>query len=318
MATRTAMVSARKRAVSVLCIAVGVAACMPGRAGAQEQPPATEPDAAEEKLHIEVVEPVRPPEYLDPLPTAPAPAQCVPSCRRNYVCVAGRCVSECNPPCGAGEACQAGECVSREPPFPAVPAPEWPEYRDGLQPYEPRARRHKGFFLRLDLGVGGGMVERDTGPRDVELSGLATFFSVDVGGAPVENFILHARFSNAVMSDPELDVDGGEFEDDLDASLSFVMLGGGLTYYIMPINIYVTAVGGAMEATVTDNGFILADSDLGYGLEFDLGKEWWVASNLGIGLAGRVLYVNVPPDDDTSDDHLDGFIAGALFSATFN
>jgi hypothetical protein len=47
-----------------------------------------------------------------------SPNQCLPSCRKGYVCISGQCVTACNPACPMGEMCtEHGECVpgSAEP-----------------------------------------------------------------------------------------------------------------------------------------------------------------------------------------------------------
>jgi hypothetical protein len=89
-------------------------------------------------------------------------AECIPSCRRGFVCVAGACVSACNPPCAAHERCtEALECVSREPPAAYAPAsppsPSAPQASPGpqpesQQPAKPPSRRGPSIAAGLEFG----------------------------------------------------------------------------------------------------------------------------------------------------------------------
>ena len=59
--------------------------------------------------------------------------QCVPACRKSFICVKGQCVSHCNPPCAANEVCtDAAECVTIAP----APSPQ-PRYVPVVSPIEP-------------------------------------------------------------------------------------------------------------------------------------------------------------------------------------
>jgi len=59
--------------------------------------------------------------------------ECVPACRKSFICVKGQCVSHCNPPCSANEVCtDAAECVATSP----APAPQ-PRYAPAVSPSEP-------------------------------------------------------------------------------------------------------------------------------------------------------------------------------------
>ena len=178
---------------------------------------------------------------------------------------------------------------------------------------------HDGFMLRLTLGLGyGSSTEEIPTLGDIELSGASGFFSLDLGGALVDNLVLHGRLSDMVVASPTLSINGSEeFETGDDVSLTFYLLGAGLTYYLMPANVYFTGVVGIAKASA-DNGSTESSTKAGFGLEGDIGKEWWVSDNWGIGLAGRITFASVPDEVVTNDSTtLQALGFGVLFSATY-
>jgi hypothetical protein len=177
---------------------------------------------------------------------------------------------------------------------------------------------HTGFFLRLSLGFGYSRASRDTGVEDIALDGGSGFFAFDIGGAVVENLVLHARMSDFVNFSPTVKLGGEEYEAD-EVTLSFVLYGAGLTYYIMPVNFYATVAFGASLGMIEIDGDEYGETDVGFAVEGDLGKEWWVGSEWGLGVAARFSYASVPPASSSSDaEWLKGMGIAVLFSATYN
>jgi hypothetical protein len=185
-------------------------------------------------------------------------------------------------------------------------------------PEEP-AHLHTGFFLRLAIGPGYGWAERNTGVEDIAAYGLGFLFAFDIGGAVTENLIVHARISDFVNLGPTFERDGREYDGPDELTLAFILYGGGLTYYFMPANVYTTVAFGAALGLLELDGDAYSESDVGFGVDVDLGKEWWVGSEWGLGVAARFSYASVPPSSSNADaDWLDGIAVGALFSATYN
>jgi hypothetical protein len=188
-------------------------------------------------------------------------------------------------------------------------------------------REHTGFMLRLTTGLGYASVAQtvtineDLGLADNEidasLSGAAIPLSLDLGGAVSPNFNIHARFSLFAMLSPSLEIEGEEFTGPNDPSVTGFMFGGGFTYYFMPANFYLTGVLGVgflSERSVADE---VRSTDPGFALNFDLGKEWWVGGNWGLGLAGRIYYshTSLVVSDVGESEHATVMI-GAVMSAT--
>ena len=269
-------------------------------------------------------------------PTQPgSAASCHPPCRSNYLCHEGCCISSCNPVCADHEICMQGECMLRSmvagaahpqqeslaPPIPAPPPSPAPQLTPATPP--PGAYTHDGFMLRMALGFGGGQatskLSNFQSNPDAKARGNGVAFSIDVGGSPVENLILHARLEAFSLVDPVQD--GSQwFTTDGDTTLSFEVLGIGLTYYFMPHNLFVTAVVGTAHYSVAnDNRAYTSESGLGFNLE--LGKEWWVSENWGLGIAARLSHTSLSDaeDDDyeIGDEEVSFTGFAVLFSATY-
>ena len=185
--------------------------------------------------------------------------------------------------------------------------------------------------MRLSIGVGGGGVSGDNHVRSdirkVDLSSGGFGTSIAIGGALGENLILNADFFHATIFNPSVTVDGGFAgdADNLDPALGdigvgqdteLIGLGAGVTYYFMPVNLYLAGSVGLGQVAFTDSRKGGREgSNLGLGLNFMVGKEWWVAMDWGVGVAGQLIVLRAT--DDILGD-VSGLAANIMFSATYN
>ncbi len=177
---------------------------------------------------------------------------------------------------------------------------------------------HQGFFLRLD--VGGGYLEQRAPTNstlgDMKVSGGAGAFGVAVGGAVAENLVLAGHlFSNAV-SNPSISFSNGSSGSTNDTTSSLVGIGPALTYYFMPVNVYLSGTLAATRLSLRVNGQD-ANSDWGVGTRLALGKEWWVSDSWGLGLAGQFSWSS-NKDQGTGAPTIATWGLGLAFSATYN
>jgi hypothetical protein len=242
---------------------------------------------------------------------------------------------------GAPDAAPAPPQAAAQP-APAAPAepPAGPTYQQLGRP-EPEIEkgewnpwehvkgkhRHDGFYLRLAIGFGGGAVQGDDHERgDVDEIGLSsTGFgtSIGIGGALVENLILNADLFHATLFNPAVEVDGAEAGDaeDLDVDLGvgedteLVGLGIGLTYYVMPVNLYLAGSIGLGQTVFVDYTGDRKGGDIGLGANVMVGKEWWVGIDWGIGVAGQLIVVST---EDEILGGVRGLAFNVMFSATYN
>jgi hypothetical protein len=165
-------------------------------------------------------------------------------------------------------------------------------------------REHGGFFFRLSVGPAYARTERDPAPGVVfgpDLSGPSADYNVAIGGTVAPNLALHATFFGWTdLPAPEMN----------NSDLTATAAGGGLTAYIMPANVYVSASVGIAKLA----GF--EDSDAGIMGDFTLGKEWWVGNHWGVGLAAGWSPHSIPSGE--VNENWRGQSFAFRFSATRN
>jgi len=179
---------------------------------------------------------------------------------------------------------------------------------------------HDGFFLRLSLGVGAADTELDDEATDseIQLEGTAGDVNIAIGGVVAENLAIHATIFGWSITDPDAEIrePGFEEEGELEGDLSLGAFGGGITYYLMPVNIYFSGSIGAGRLTFDPEGFDEVDSDTGIVGDFTVGKEWFVSDNWGLGFAGGMSVHSIP--DGEFDENWTGKSFVLRFSSTFN
>jgi len=182
---------------------------------------------------------------------------------------------------------------------------------------------HDGFFLRFALGIGGASwSEADTVEAglggDLEVSGVGSGLEIAIGATVTDNLAIHATLFGMGVSDPDVTVGGTALGKAENTTLTGRAIGVGLTYYLMPINVYLSGSIGVGSARFTFNSGksdeIKIDTQDGYALDLIVGKEWWVSDQWGIGIAAQLVHMNVPDVDTT----LVGTGYHLMFSATYN
>ncbi|HWV38624.1 MAG TPA: hypothetical protein VN033_09110 [Vulgatibacter sp.] len=170
---------------------------------------------------------------------------------------------------------------------------------------------HDGFFLRFHLG-GGSMSARWDGPQDFSYSGPGGTFAFSLGGAFAPNLILFGEITSDAVSNPRFE---SEIRSDStrDTVLRVLGFGPGLTYYFMPVNLYLSGSVLLMRATV-DEPFQVEESDQGMGLKLAVGKEWWVSRDWGLGVAAFGTFGRIPHAKAT----IGASNVGIAFTATYN
>lgn len=186
----------------------------------------------------------------------------------------------------------------------------------------PGWHEHEGFMLRI--GVGGGYLNMsaEEGGTEVSVNGPSGIFNIALGGNVSPGLIIYGElFGNAIV-DPTVEVNGADFETE-DASASIAGVGVGLAYYL-PANVYFSGTLAASQLRFTqDYGDGTTDeyeTDFGPSFTGQIGKEWWVSDNWGLGLAGQILVGSLKDDDEDFGGEVTwstvGF--GLLFSATYD
>jgi hypothetical protein len=170
-----------------------------------------------------------------------------------------------------------------------------------------------GFFLRLSGGGGTATTTFDVFGADLDISGATGDVNLAIGGMVTRNLALHATLFGWLASDPDISFLGST--ETLAADVSINGFGAGLTYYFMPVNIYISGSVGAASMTV-ESEQTSGETDLGPAIDLTVGKEWWVSDSWGIGVAGAFGYHSVPEKGITGD--WTGTSFGIRFTASYN
>ena len=161
---------------------------------------------------------------------------------------------------------------------------------------------HEGFFLRLQLGPGGSSITRE----GESWSGVSLGLGLAIGGSPVEDFAIHLDFQTAWLFDPPGEVDG----------IAMQALGLGVTWYIMPVQIFLSGSAGVGWLAFGNDDGQTKDTSAGFALDVVVGKEWWIGADWGVGAGVQLLYMHV--QDYIDDEGIDALAVNALFTATYN
>jgi hypothetical protein len=96
-------------------------------------------------------------------------------------------------------------------------------------------------------------------------------------------------------------------------------LGVGATYYLQPFNLYVSGALATLQVSISDaNDNEVYASKFGFGAQAIVGKEWWVSSEWGLGVAFEIIGAAHMRDKDDSSVTWAGRAFSLLFSATYN
>jgi hypothetical protein len=176
------------------------------------------------------------------------------------------------------------------------------------------ARDHDdGFFLRLSSGVGHAGSEISWDSHSMKVSGIGGDANIAIGGIIAPDLAVHGTLNGWFLSDPEVELDNST--GDLPGDFYLSAFGGGVTYYLMPANVYLSASVGVGMLTV-DVGNVSVETDMGPVVDVTIGKEWWVGDEWGLGVAGTVGYHSIADPD--VDENWSGISVGLRFSATYN
>jgi len=178
-----------------------------------------------------------------------------------------------------------------------------------------------GFFASMSFGAYYESINDDIiggEYSNMQMKGYGGGANIKLGAAITENFILHGTIFTRTSGSMNVVADGTPIgtimgENDIDTR----MFGLGVTYYIMPANIFLSGSIGLNNFELTDNE-VVTTTPMGPGLYLELGKEWWISKNWDLGFNISLSYGGVDNESDTMSEALSGITLGVGFNATFN
>jgi len=205
---------------------------------------------------------------------------------------------------------------------PAPPPPQRGYYAAPRPAYYGYGHVHDGFFMRLTAGLGYVTASETYGGATDTYSGVGATFGAAFGGAIAPNLILFGEFLGTSVADPAYDVSGpGGGSGSMSGDMTLFGFGPGIAYYIEPINLYLSGTLAFSQMSFTDSSYgnyATSDTNWGVGASFAVGKEWWVARDWGIGLAGQLHLASMSDNVQGYDTRMTAAAFSLLFSATYN
>src|SRR4051794_23449229 len=198
-----------------------------------------------------------------------------------------------------------GNSPGSVPPAYATPAPTEPT--------------HGGVYVHLHLGGGFTSIKGSDGNgTTLKLSGGGPSFAVAVGGAVAPNLALFGNIFLTMASQPQVsgtgyyNVSGQATGDGLIGGF-----GGGIVYYFMPANVYISGVVATTQFEASDaDSKTTYSSEYGIGFEGMIGKEFWVSDHWGLGAALEFVRASSMKDKDNANFSWSAGAFNLLFSAT--
>jgi hypothetical protein len=173
--------------------------------------------------------------------------------------------------------------------------------------------RHEGLFLRITPGVGASAAEGKTTNADLKISGGAGRLGIAVGWALRPGLNVIGELVGHAILGPDLEFKGAQSMTENDVIWGVSFGGAGLNFYTAG-NMYFVVTGGALMMSLDSKDIEMKRSSTGFGSKIGVGKEWFVSSEVGLGLGLELLGGYVPDGDaDWSVATL-----GLSLSATYN
>lgn len=192
------------------------------------------------------------------------------------------------------------------------------------------AHEHDGFYLSMALGPAFSAINyRYTGPAgspgstgsirtaSAVFNGNGAEFDLKIGGAVMENLIIHGTIISTAVVGPDVRSNGRHAKTRNDFGISETMIGGGATYYLMPLNMFGSASAGIGHYTVSQGNSSI-NTDRGFAMQLKIGKEWWISKNWGFGIGLTYGKTTLTNRNGSHTEEFDSNHFAVLFNTTFN
>jgi hypothetical protein len=185
------------------------------------------------------------------------------------------------------------------------------------------ARLHDGFFARSDVALaffsaivrGSGASGRRTGIR-----GIGQSQGVSIGGTPDRGLVLGGSLW-AARIDPVFVEDGKTIvPDDDSVKITLARVGPFLDWYPDPSRGFHTNASAAFTIQIESDakGHAVKPAAVGAALSVGTGYDWFVSSQLSIGLLGRVAFGREIRRPLEGEQRMTWFVPELAFSATYH
>jgi hypothetical protein len=188
---------------------------------------------------------------------------------------------------------------------------------------EPAQRLHDGFFLRAETGVAwlrAGVRDSLGPPGRTSLRGIGQSTAILAGGTPWPGLVFGGSLW-ASRIDPTF-VEGGVRREPDDDSVKWTLarVGPFVSFYPRPNAGFHAdlALSIALAVESDEKGEPIEPGAAGPGLAIGLGHDWFVSSELSLGLFGRVALIRVTRESNGRDERTLGELLELGVSYTYH
>jgi hypothetical protein len=177
--------------------------------------------------------------------------------------------------------------------------------------------------MRLTTGITVLNASYSTNGIDNSITGAGVGFSMAFGGSITPNLVLYGEFVTSSALEPN-SKRGGTSNTLTGYNVDLFGIGPGVAYFLVPANVYFSGTLAFSQLTESYNGSSNSSSNnnsvdltnMGIGASFMVGKEWWVSTNWGLGVAGMLHLASMKMKN--YDSRATAEAISILFSATCN
>jgi len=158
----------------------------------------------------------------------------------------------------------------------SYPPPMAPSSADPSASASGEDHPHDGFYVNARLGIGWLWLKPD---GDYQISGSGYPLTLSAGCALTHRLVLAGEFYRTALLEPT--TNGYNL-----ANLDLKGFGAGLRYYLVPSNIFLSSSLLLSKVSYLNTRYgASTTSPGGYTGQFSIGKEWWISSAWGVGIA---------------------------------
>ena len=178
-----------------------------------------------------------------------------------------------------------------------------------------QGRTHNGFYLSMQAGPAWGYMNgNDNMQNSIKVTGTAMAIDFQIGGAIQENLILHGNIGIKSIYGPEIN----DVTVSKDYSFDEFIMGVGSTYYLKH-NFFLTGNLGLGNFSFADESTNTSyDTENGFSYQLKAGKEWWIASRWGLGVAFEYGGTRTKDSANGYEETLQSHRYSLRFTATLN
>lgn len=175
---------------------------------------------------------------------------------------------------------------------------------------------HDGLYVSNAIGFGYSKFKNDDEENSIIANGFGFSVSHKIGYAVCPDLILHANLLTVFYSHLEMRRDNVSLYAEHIPNLRSVRLGLGATYYLTEFgNMFVGGSAGVVGYLLDLPKMSGSTGPQGFGFSFEVGREFWVSENWGLGVA---FVYNSASLNDRVDGIFNSSSMHLMLTATFN